>query len=46
MKIGVNIDVRKILQWLDEVWLNGDMKENMTEEQYLESRKALEESGI
>ena len=39
----VNID--EILKWLDEIWLNGDLYEYMTEDEYLDFRKAIEESG-
>jgi hypothetical protein len=46
MKIGLKVDnIKRILQWLDEAWLNGDLKEHMTEEQYLEFRKIIEEWG-
>jgi hypothetical protein len=38
--------IKEILEWLDEIWLNGDLKESMTEEDYLEFRKAIEESGF
>ena len=40
------VDIKEILEWLDEIWLDGDLKESMTEEQYLEFRKAIEESGF
>ena len=39
-------DTKDILEWLDEIWLNGDLKKVMTEDEYLEFRKAIEESGF
>ena len=36
----------ELLKWLDEIWLDGDLKEIMTEEEYLEFRKAIEESWL
>lgn len=35
---------QELLKWLDEICLSGDLKETMTEEQYLEFRKAVEDS--
>jgi len=40
------VDIEALIQWLDEIWLSGDLKESMTEEQYLEFRKAVEESAF
>ena len=33
----------QILKWLDEMWLRGELKEVMSEEEYLALRKAIEE---
>lgn len=38
--------IGELLNWLDEIWFSGDLKETMTEEEYLEFRKAIEESGF
>jgi len=35
-------DTKDILEWLDEIWINGDI--DWTEERYLEFRKSIEES--
>ncbi len=37
-------DIEELLKWLDELWLNGDLKD-WTEQEYLEFRKAIEESS-
>jgi len=39
-------DLAAIIEYIDMVWLSGDLKESMTEEQYLEFRKAIEEWGL
>lgn len=38
------IDVEELINWLDKLWLDGELKEIMTEEEYLEFRKSIEES--
>jgi len=38
-------DVQELLEWLDELWQTGDLKEIMTYDEYLEFRKAVEESA-
>jgi hypothetical protein len=40
------VSMKELLQWLDKIWLDGDLKEFMTEEEYLEFRKAIEEFWI
>jgi hypothetical protein len=40
------VSIKELLQWLDKIWLDGDLKEFMTEEEYLEFRKAIEEFWI
>jgi len=40
------VDIEALIKWLDEIWLSGDLKESMTEDEYLEFRKAVEESGF
>jgi hypothetical protein len=40
------VNIKEILEWLDKIWLSGDLKESLTEEQYLEFRKAIEELGF
>jgi len=45
-EIVKEVDIKEILEWLDKIWLDGGLKESMTEEQYLEFRKAIEESGF
>lgn len=42
-KLDIKMSVKERLEWLDEVWLNGDL-DSVTEEEYLEFRKVLEES--
>jgi hypothetical protein len=37
------VDVNSLVDWLDELWLDGDLKETMDEEEYLEFRKSVEE---
>ena len=39
-------DLAAIIEFIDIVWLSGDLKESMTEEQYVELRKAIEEWGL
>jgi subtilisin family serine protease len=39
-------DIKEILDWLDEIWLSGDLDESITEEEFLEFRKSVEESGF
>ena len=43
-KVDIKVSIKEILEWLDEVRLSDDLKESMTEEQYLEFRKAIEDS--
>ena len=38
------ISIKEILEWLEEVWLSGELDEALTETEYLEFRKAIEES--
>jgi len=38
------LDLEEIIKWLDGLWLDGDLKEYMSEGEYLEFRKAIEES--
>ena len=38
------VDIEKLIKWLDDIWLNGEMKEVITEDRYLEFRKSVEES--
>ena len=38
------INVKKLLESLDEIWLNGDLDEHMTEDEYMEFRKSIEYS--
>jgi alpha-tubulin suppressor-like RCC1 family protein len=37
--------IKEMLEWLDEMWISGVFKEVMTEEEYLEFRKLVMESG-
>jgi hypothetical protein len=40
------VDVNQILNWLDELWQNdNEIRNSMTEEEYLEFRKSIEDSG-
>ena len=41
---SMDIDIEETLKLLDEIWLEGYLKETMTEEEYLSFRKAVEES--
>jgi len=43
MKVDIKVNIKEILQWLDKIWLSGELKETMTEEQYLKFRKAIED---
>ncbi len=38
------VDVNELVDWLDELWLSGDLNEAMNEQEYLEFRNAIEES--
>lgn len=38
------VDLEEILKWLDEIWLNDDLKELISEHEYLKFRKAIEKS--
>ena len=38
------VNIKEILQRFDEIWLSGDLKETMSEDEYLELRKTIEES--
>ena len=38
------VDIEKILEWLDGLWLDGVLQEVMSKDEYLEFRKAIEES--
>jgi len=40
------VDLEEILEWLDELWLGGDLKEALTEDEYLEFRKAILEKPL
>ena len=37
-------DIKEMLEWLDKVWLAGELK--MTKKEYLEFRKAIEDAGF
>ncbi len=37
------VDIEKLIKWLDEIWLNGELKEIMTEDGYLEFRRSIKE---
>ena len=41
MKKDVKTNIKEILQWLDEIWLNGDLDGHMTEKEYLEFRESI-----
>lgn len=43
-KENEEVDVTNLLEWLDEIWLNGDLEGHMTEDEYLEFRKSIEDS--
>ena len=38
------VDIEEILEWLDGLWLDGVLEEIMSEDEYLDFRKAIEES--
>ena len=38
------IDVEGLLNWLDEVWLSGDLKGFITEDEFLKFRESVEQS--
>jgi alpha-tubulin suppressor-like RCC1 family protein len=38
------VKIEELIDWLDGIWLEGELKEVMTEAEYLEFRKAIEES--
>ncbi len=42
-EVDIEQIIKEILEWLDGIWLDGDLKEIMTEEQYLEFRRTIEE---
>jgi alpha-tubulin suppressor-like RCC1 family protein len=38
-------DINEILNWLDDLWQSGDLAGSMTQEEYLEFRETVENSG-
>jgi hypothetical protein len=38
------VDIEAIIDWFDQLWLEGELKEVMTEAEYLEFRKTVVES--
>ena len=42
-KAAEKVDIKELLQWLDELWLGGDLDETMNEKEYLDFRDAVEE---
>lgn len=44
LKAADKTDLKELLNWLDEVWLSGELKDSMTEDEYLEFRKLVEQS--
>ena len=38
------VNIKEILEWLDGFWLDGALQEVMSKDEYLEFRKAIEES--
>ena len=38
------VDIEKIVKWLDEVWLSGDLKGFITEDEFLKFRESVEQS--
>ena len=41
----IPVDVDSLVDWLDEVWLSGELSDAMTEEEYLEFKETIEQSG-
>jgi hypothetical protein len=39
----IKVDIEEMLKWLEDAWLNGGLKEHLTEEQYLTLREIFEE---
>lgn len=37
-------DIEELINWLEQLWLSGELNGYMTEDEYLEFRKAIEES--
>ncbi|MGA2914797.1 MAG: right-handed parallel beta-helix repeat-containing protein [Sedimentisphaerales bacterium] len=44
LKTDNQANIKELLKWLDEVWLSGDLKDSMTENEYQEFRKTVEQS--
>jgi len=44
-EVVLPVDVEGLVNWLDEIWNNGDLKEIMTESEYLEFRESIKTSG-
>ena len=38
------VNISEILKWLDEVWISGDLKDVMAEQEYLGFRESIEKS--
>lgn len=39
------VDIERILTWLDEIWLSGELDEVMSEGEYLEFRESVEQDA-
>lgn len=35
------VNIKEILNWLDKIWLDGDLQGHITEQEYLEFRQAI-----
>jgi hypothetical protein len=45
VEAAATVDVNELTNWLDEVWLTGELNGMMTESEYLEFRNTIGESG-
>ena len=41
----IPVDIDSLVDWLDEVWLSGELSDAMTEEEYLEFKETIEQSS-
>jgi len=41
---ATEVDIQRLVQWLEELWLSGELNGHITEDEYLEFRKAIQES--
>ena len=41
VSLSKKVNIEEIVEWLEDIWLNGDLEGYMTEEEYLEFIEAV-----